>query len=120
LKNGKLGRKDDEKICQETSEKETILKKNEEQKNVETRKKTHEGLKNGPVYSLCLFHLARVVGLIFQSSLDEPVGDSEGSAPRPWFHSTSNPCGRTGSDTTRPSQVDKSVVRSRHTLRLLK
>jgi hypothetical protein len=66
LKKEKLGRKDDEKICQETSEKETILKKNEEQKNVETRKKTQEGLKNQPIYSICFFHLARVVGLIFQ------------------------------------------------------
>jgi hypothetical protein len=116
LKKEKLGRKDDEKICQETSEKETILKKNEEQKNVETRKETPEGLKNGPVYSLCFFHLTRVFGLIFQSSLDEQVGDSEGNAPKPWFHSTSNPCGRTGIDTTRPSQAEKFVVRSRHTI----
>jgi hypothetical protein len=44
LKREKPGRKGNEKIYQETSEKETILEKNEDQKNVETRK-TPEGSK---------------------------------------------------------------------------
>jgi len=38
LKKGQQGRKNNEKICQETKQKQTILKKNEEQENVETRK----------------------------------------------------------------------------------
>jgi hypothetical protein len=69
-------------------------------------------------------HFARsiqraLLGLFFQSSLDEPVGDNEGSAPTPWFHSTSNPCCRTDIETTQPSQAEKSVARSRHTPRPL-